>query len=1066
MKKLSLIGALVLVVSLMAGPVCAIQYCKDYLEDGNPGGWTGSSKSFEEEIALRVSDTVFVDVWINDLRPDVKGQPDKIINGGFQATWTSNLEVVSVLPYDSAGGGPWDSDMTNVDFTVGPNTVNVILGQLACTSQDADGDIILAKVEIHKVGEGTGTITFITIPGFSTFSSCIDFLSLDPDINPNTFTIIEGGCQINEDCADGLYCNGEETCDEEGECLAGTIPCPDDSNLCTDDCDELTDTCYVCNATSTSDLCCEDPVCENEDVCTIEFTDYYVDGTDGSNSNDGLTSTTAWKTITHALTQVPLLIALDEHNRAIINVAASTYDTFMGGGAAETFPLIMEEYVSLQGDGYWDTIIDADQTESVVKFGNEPPVNNATLDGFTITEGRGTRGGGVFLSYSSPTISNCAITGNTAYDTNGGGIYCQASSPTIINCLISANSAANQNGGGISCGRYSSPVITNCTIADNTAGDGFEQGGGALYCGNGSSPSITNCILWGNYPDAIYARDGSVPAVTYSCIDDASYTDEGNIHSDPHFLGSELGTEDYFLVYDSPCIDAANSDVALLTDIDGNERYDAITEDTGTGNYAHYDIGAYEYRGDSDGDGILDDGDNNGIVGDHPCPVEEPTENCDDNCIYIPNPGQENNDGDEQGDVCDPDDDNDGIPDETEGDGDPDGDETPNWFDIDSDGDGVGDAEEAGDNPNNPADTDDDGTPDYLDTDSDDDDVPDEIDNCRITQNGPAAGTCSRGANSGNSCTSAGDNESECGVGGFCSMTQEDEDGDGIGDVCDTCTDTDGDGYGNPGFPNIDCDEDNCPDISNPGQEDEDLDGIGNVCDGCTDTDGDGYGNPSFPNSECDEDNCPEIFNPTQEDADSDNVGNECDNCPCTANPVQENADGDEVGNICDNCPSNTNQDQTDSDGDCIGDVCDANPHDADIPITLVDSDGDGIGDACDDCPTDPNPGQEDADSDCLGDACDICSADYNPDQEDTMPPGGNDCGDACECEADVDHDGDVDGIDTILIKADFGRLDCGAGNHCNGDFDCDGDVDGVDVIIFKQDFGRVDCPICAYFCY
>ena len=63
-------------------------------------------------------------------------------------------------------------------------------------------------------------------------------------------------------------------------------------------------------------------------------------------------------------------------------------------------------------------------------------------------------------------------------------------------------------------------------------------------------------------------------------------------------------------------------------------------------------MGAREYQGDSDLDGILDDGDESGAVDDNPC-TEEVTADCDDNCIYIPNLDQEDYDGDGQGNVCD-----------------------------------------------------------------------------------------------------------------------------------------------------------------------------------------------------------------------------------------------------------------------------------------------------------------------------------------------------------------------------------------------------------------------------
>ncbi len=117
----------------------------------------------------------------------------------------------------------------------------------------------------------------------------------------------------------------------------------------------------------------------------------------------------------------------------------------------------------------------------------------------------------------------------------------------------------------------------------------------------------------------------------------------------------------------------------------------------------------------------------------------------------------------------------------------------------------------------------------------------------------------------------------------------EDSDGNGIGDIWHTfpiCSmlsyppcdpgphmmaylDSDNDFY----FDIID----NCPAVANRDQDDADLDGIGDACDECTDTDGDGFGNPGFPATTCTLDNCPTFANPGQEDSDANGVGDICD---------------------------------------------------------------------------------------------------------------------------------------------------------------------------------------------
>jgi predicted outer membrane repeat protein len=288
----------------------------------------------------------------------------------------------------------------------------------------------------------------------------------------------------------------------------------------------------------------------------------YVD-VNATGANNGSKWTDAYTDLQSAL--------FDARGSDEIWVAAGTYKPTTG--TDRTISFVMKENVAIYG-GFTGTETSQDQRNWALNqtilsgdIGTQEDnsdnsyhvvvgANDVTLDGFTITNGNANGaaqadkcGGGMYNYYSSPAVTNCTFSGNTAG--SGGGMYNYYSSPAVTNCTFSGNSATY--GGGIYSNYYGSPAVTNCTFSGNSA-----TYGGGIYSG---SPTVTNCILWADVPSEMYR---STPIVTYSDVQ-GGWIGTGNIDADPLFIRNpdpDPGSGDYGdlrLQVGSPCVDAGDN---------------------------------------------------------------------------------------------------------------------------------------------------------------------------------------------------------------------------------------------------------------------------------------------------------------------------------------------------------------------------------------------------------------------------------------------------------------------------------------------------------------------------
>ena len=141
----------------------------------------------------------------------------------------------------------------------------------------------------------------------------------------------------------------------------------------------------------------------------------------------------------------------------------------------------------------------------------------ARLVGLTLSGGHAHSGGGVYCSYSSPTLERLHIRDCQA-DWAGGGIFVEGGKPLVSKCVIENNTGGQWGGGGIGC-EYSTMDIYGCTIRGNF---GTESGGGIMV--QDSAPVIVGNRIFendgGSYFGGGIGCRNSTPVITDNLVAD------------------------------------------------------------------------------------------------------------------------------------------------------------------------------------------------------------------------------------------------------------------------------------------------------------------------------------------------------------------------------------------------------------------------------------------------------------------------------------------------------------------------------------------------------------------
>ncbi len=197
---------------------------------------------------------------------------------------------------------------------------------------------------------------------------------------------------------------------------------------------------------------------------------WYVDGVNGNDNNDCLSSPTACQTISHAISLAS--------SRDTITVAPATY----------TENLTINFSLRIIGSGAATTIVDGGGVGTVFTISSRAA--HVLFSQLTIRNGYTQSDGGGIINWGTLTVQHTTISGNTA--NSGGGIW-NYGTLRINHSAISGNILLSESGYGGGIYNWGTLTVNRSTITANSAYDG----GGVLSQGL-TVVAINNSTLSGN----------------------------------------------------------------------------------------------------------------------------------------------------------------------------------------------------------------------------------------------------------------------------------------------------------------------------------------------------------------------------------------------------------------------------------------------------------------------------------------------------------------------------------------------------------------------------------------